>query len=206
MPVTIGVARPAAPGRIFDCLAPVSSAVAAAAIADGYSVVGRYLNNLSPGERDVIFAAGLAILPITEAMVGVVLSSNTGASYGLTCGHLAQKLGVPDGVHVVIDLEHPAAGSDSGDHVNAMAGALAACDFAAMLYVAEPWPPELTAARTYALKPDRYGRGSLGVPEPACGWCWVQDAWNVSKWGTKVDTGVIRADALGRVPTIWAPG
>lgn len=204
----VGVARPATPGRIFDCVAPVSPAVAAASVADGYSVVGRYLNDLSPGERDTIFAAGLSILPLTEAMVGDVLSSNTGASYGLLMARKAKGLLCPPSVHIWIDLEDPPAGSLSGDHVNAMAGALGSTnyDYGAGLYEAEPWPPELNAAAAYALKPDRYGRGSLGVPEPACGWCWVQDGWNVTRWGTKVDTGVIRADALGRLPTIWAPG
>jgi hypothetical protein len=193
--------------RGFDCLAPVSAAIVKAAVSDGYVWVGRYLNNLTPGERDVIFAAGLAILPLTEAMVGVALSTNSGASYGLSCAHMAQRLGVPAGVHVVIDLEDPAAGSDCAGHVNAMAGALGSTnyEYAAGLYLGEPLPPELTAAQIYAMRPDRYGRGSPGVPEPACGWCWVQTAWNVERWGIEIDTGKIQADRLGRLPTIWAP-
>ena len=202
----IGVAKAAADGsRIFDCLSPVSPAIAKAAAGDGYTVCGRYLQTLSAGERDILHAAGLSILPLTEAMVGTVLSSNSGASYGLTCVRMAEKLGIPPTVHVVIDLEDPAAGSDSADHVNSMAGALASGGYDSLLYVAQPWPPELTAVRTYALRPDRYGRGSLSVPVPACGWCWLQDGWNVERWGMRVDSGVIQADNLGRLPTLWWP-
>jgi hypothetical protein len=205
MPVT-GIARSAVAGeRIFDCLTLVTPAIASAAKADGYTVVGQYLNVMTAASRDACFGAGLSILPLTEAYASI-LSSGSGTLYGQMMVNKAVALGCPPRVHVMIDLENPRAGSDCSGHVNGMASSLAHDGFDALLYLGAPLPPALTAAEIYTMRPDRYGRGSLSVPEPACAWCWVQEAWNVERWGALVDLGVIRADALGRLPTLWAPG
>jgi len=211
--MTVGVAR-IAPlfARGFDCLSPVTSQTIRRAVASGFGgFVGRYLETLTPTERDVIFAAGVPILLLTEARVDEPLNANTGRESGAISVARAQALEAPASVHVTIDLESPAAGSEVAPHVNAFAGDLTAASFGAMLYVGQPQPS--TSAELFAMAPARYFKAAGRIvdrfgalAEPACGWCVVQCApLDQDLFGQDVDADFIQADNEGRRPILWWP-
>ncbi len=174
--MTVGVAHACPPFLLgFDVLAPASDAVLDDAFDRGLRWGGRYLNNLTPAERDRFFARGLGILPYTEAMTGEPLDAATGVRYGVAMSARAASLEMPGGVHVGIDLESPMSGSLVGEHVNAMADALVAHKLSAALYVGAPQP--LRSHELFLLKPNRYIKGAGRIvdaygalAEPDCGW------------------------------------
>jgi hypothetical protein len=209
----VGLARVLPPFFLgFDVLQPCSDAMLSDAMGHGFRFVGRYLNNLTHDERDRIFAAGFGILPYTEAPTVAPLTSATGAYYGRAMVNAAALLAMPAGVHVAIDLEDPAEGSDCAAHVNAMAAALVAGGYGAALYVGNPQP--LTGAELFALRPNRYIKAAGRVvdrfghlAEPACDWCVLQlePLEGETLGGVAVDIEVSKFDYEGRALTLWWP-
>ena len=209
----VGVARAAAPFKLgFDILQPCTPEMLSDAIGHGMIWVGRYLNNLSPAERDLIFSAGLGILPYTEAMTREPLSASTGTTYGYTMAGAALDLDMPAGVHIAIDLELPDARSNAAAHVNAMASELLAHGYGAALYVGVPQP--LTSRELYALRPNRYIKGGGRITdvfgslaEPTCGWAALQlePLESLTLGGVAVDVEVTKLDYQGRALTLWWP-
>lgn len=53
--------------KLVDRLAPISAELASAFKSAGIGAVGRYVETLTPGERDNLFAVGLGILPLSQA-------------------------------------------------------------------------------------------------------------------------------------------
>jgi hypothetical protein len=202
---SVGVARAAAPfTRGVDCMSPVQNNVARMLKADGYEFVGRYVESLSTYERDGIFAAGLAIAPLTYAITGVALTAALGAEIGGERARELQSLGCPTTVHLWADHESPHPGSDSIRYLNARADATIATGFGAGQYGGMPF--DLTAAEFYGLKASRYWRGGGAVPEPACGFCVLQLCpLDQTIHGQRFDVDVIQADFQGRTPILWCP-
>jgi hypothetical protein len=209
----VGAARALPPFWLgFDVLQPCSDAMLADANARGFKWVGRYLNNLTEAERDRIFAAGLGILPYTEAMTGEPLSAVQGAAYGARMADAAAALATPPTVHVAIDLELPAAGSRVADHVNAFSRVLENARFGAALYVGAPQP--LTSVELFHLIPNRYIKGGGRIvdaggalAEPTCGWCAIQlEPLDLFELGdVRVDVAISKLDYEGRALTLWWP-
>jgi hypothetical protein len=204
-----GIARSAAPFMMgLDSLQPVTSIdVANAMRAKGFSYWGRYLQNLTADERDLLFAAGFAIWLISEARIAN-LSDTSGMSDGLLNARRALALGAPPKVHITIDSEATPEGTSAEtviEYNNANASGITTMGYDAMLYVGAGQP--LDGHALYSLKADRYARGgSAGIPEPGCGFTLVQlYPLDQTIEGMRVDVSVIQADYRGRTPVLWYP-
>lgn len=210
---SIGVARPAEPYLLgFDCLAPVTRAMILDVRSYGFQWVGRYLEVLTVAERDLIFGAGLAIAPLTEATVKEVLTRTTGTARGVQTRDRASSLGMPAGVSIAIDFESPMAGGDVAAHVDAMAVEIRGGSYGAALYIGSPQP--LTSAALFSLLPAPYWRGAGRIvdaagelAEPECGWAAIQlsPLERAELAGVKVDVDVTQTDYRGRTLTMWWP-
>ncbi|MDE2102695.1 MAG: DUF1906 domain-containing protein [Patescibacteria group bacterium] len=202
--MVVGIARAIAPfERGIDCLSPMANNVARMFKAEGYTFVGQYLEVLTPAVRDGIFAAGLAILPITEAITHVPLNETVGTERGKRSKGLAVALGIPATVHITIDLESTqGSAEDVAAYVDATHDAFDI--YGSMLYVGADQP--LNGAELFARKPNRYWRSGSFVPEPACRWCCIQlTPLDQIIHTQRVDVNVIQADGFGRTPILWWP-
>lgn len=209
----VGVARVATPYMLgFDCLTEVTDAMLAEAGSYRFEWVGRYLEILTIAERNRIFAAGLAIAPLTEATTKDVLTATTGTVRGVQTRDRASSLAMPPAVSIVIDFEDPMAGSNVPAHVNAMAAEIRGGHYGAALYLGEPEP--LTSAEVFALSPFPYWKGagrlvdaSGGLVEPACGWACLQlsPLEGATLAGVPVDVNVTQRDYKGRSLVLWWP-
>lgn len=190
--------------KLADRLAPVSHDLAIALKSEGIGAVGRYLETLTVAERDGLFAAGLGILPLSQAPVAQ-LSDAFGRTRAASLLQHAETLGVPPGVHLMIDLE-----GQKGNHADvtaydrALSSELARPGYVPMAYVGAG--QLLTATELFAL-PDvhLYWRGgSLGMPEPSCGFAlWQIPPLEQTVAGAIVDVNITGADLRGRVPMLW---
>ena len=189
--------------KLADSFAPISATDALKSA--GVSAVGRYLENFTSTERDVLFAAGLGVLLLSEAPTGPLTKD-----YGhQRASHLVARtaaLGVPRGVHVMIDLEgQHGAHSDVIDYINALASDLEAAGYVPMAYIGAG--QLLSGAELYALPSVHlYWRGgSLGMPEPSCGFAmWQIPPLEANVAGIVVDMSMTGADLRGRAPILWA--
>jgi hypothetical protein len=193
----------------LDCLEPLTAEVCAAAKALRIGWVGRYLENLRPAERDIIFAHDLAILPLIEGRAAELLSGSFGEQTGAESIRRALSLGVPPRVHLTTDLEE-CSGADRRDvtgYSNGVSSVVERGGYGSLLYVGAGQP--LEAHELYALLAGPYWRGaSLGIPEVQCGWSILQ-LYPLSQPlpGTshRVDRNVIQSDLKGRTPILWWP-
>ena len=204
--MTIGVARACPPFLLgFDVLSAVSEAMLREATARGFKWCGRYLETMTGAERDLIFRYGFGILPYTEAMIRVPLSAAGGRARGVSACARADALEAPPAVHVGIDLELPAAGSDVAGYVDAFADALVSQARGAALYVGDPQP--LSGPELFDLLPNRYIKGGGAVVEPTCGGAALQlePLDGLSLAGVAVDVEVSKHDYEGRALIMWWP-
>ena len=165
--MTVGVARACPLFTVMaDRLTPFSVADAKALKAMGFGAVGQYVEALTPAARDGIWSAGLAILPLSEAPLGV-LSATTGHSLATNILSHTKALGVATGVHMMLDFE--AQQGDATDHGTAASGDLAGAGFIPLGYVGAG--QLLSGHALYEIPAVHlYWRGgSLGVAEPDCG-------------------------------------
>jgi hypothetical protein len=204
--MTIGVARPALPfTRGIDSLTPILNNVARQFKADGYEFVGQYAEVLTPAVRDGIFAAGLAILLLTEATTNVSLNAELGSMRGTSSAHHATALDAPSRIHIVIDIESTKGDADSVTaFTNAFHDELVNSQYDSMVYVGIDQP--LNSDQLTHLKTHRYMRSGSIVPEPRVGFCCLQlSPLDQIIHGQRVDVDVIQQDALGRTPILWWP-
>lgn len=201
----IGVAR-ACPlfTKLVDSFAPISASSALALKHAGVNAVGRYLENLSVAERDHLFAAGLGILPLSEAPVSH-LSADFGRSRAASLIQHATALRVPHGAHLMIDLE-----GQHGTHAdiiaydNALASDIETAGYIPLAYVGAG--QLLTGAELYALPSVHlYWRGgSRDMPEPTCEFAmWQIPPLEQTVAGVNVDMSITGADLRGRRPMVW---
>lgn len=198
----------------FDCYAKVTEPMLQEATASGLKCAGRYLANLDAAEVDLCWRYGFPLLVYLEAMVRTPLSAAAGTQYGRLAAGRAGDLGIAPGVHLCIDLEDPAPGSEPAGFVNAIAAQLASVGCKSALYLGVP-PPGLTSSQVFALAPDRYIKGAgrllepdmLNVLEPPCGWAAIQlePLEHMTLAGIPVDTFVTKLDYEGRALMLWGP-
>jgi hypothetical protein len=204
--VIVGVARACPPFTLgFDVFEPVTEVMLQEATAKGLKFAGRYLENLTVAEVGLLFRYGFGILPYTEAMTKTPLSVATGLARGeLACAQ-GDGVGCPPLVHIGIDLELPAEGSDCEGHIDAMSDALLAKNRGAALYVGDPQP--LTGSQLFQRRPNRYIKGGGRVAEPLCGWAALQlePLEGMILAGVKVDVEVSKLDYQGRALVLWWP-
>ena len=152
-----------------------------------------------------LFAEGLGIAPLTEAITGSPLTEALGAQVGAQRALQLTGLGCPPGVHLWTDHEAPAAGSQSIPYLAARAQATISHGFGPGLYGGEPI--DLDGAQMYALAFTRYFRGGGAVPEPRCGFTVFQlpPLDQVMFGGQRVDVDIIAEDFEGRTPVLWWP-
>jgi len=192
--------------KMVDSFAPISAGTASALKSVGIGAVGRYLQNLTAPEVEGLFAAGLGILPLSEAP-NAPLGANFGRAYATTLLQYASALGVPRGTHLMIDLE-----AQHGDRVDIIAynNALSAdleLTYIPLVYVGAGQP--LSGADLYALPSVHlYWRGgSLGMAEPNCGFAiWqIPPLEQTIVGGAVMDMSMTGADLRGRQPMLWYP-
>src|SRR5882672_3810834 len=100
-----GVVRPAPLfSKLVDRLSPISHEQASAFAANGIEAVGRYVETLTPYERDGLFEAGLGILALSKAPLSPLNAAFGRMKAGEIIGH-ATRLGLPAGAHLMFDLE-----------------------------------------------------------------------------------------------------
>jgi len=192
--------------KMVDRLAPISAELASAFKAAGIGVVGRYLETLTPYERDNLFEVGLGILPLSKAPPQP-LSAAFGRARAEELLQKASLLGVPAGVHLMIDLE-----AQQGDHTDVvgydseLSTEIARIGYIPLAYIGAD--QRLSSAELFTL-PDihLYWRGgSLGIPEPACGFAiWQIPPLEQQVCGSIVDMSLTGADLRGRRPIFWYP-
>jgi hypothetical protein len=204
-PPVVGAARACPLFTVMvDCLEPLSSRAALALKSQyGVGAVGRYLETLTSAERDALFAAGLSILPLSEAPLGA-LSVRLGHARAAELLARAAALGVPATVHVMVDFE--AQTGDAEGYADALTADLAQGGYVPLAYVGAGSP--LTGPQLYALaNVHLYWRGgSLGLAEPSCGFAvWQIPPLDHVLAGVPVDVSVVGADARGRSPVLWSP-
>jgi hypothetical protein len=192
--------------RVFDCLAPVSPDTALSLVAQGFDCAARYVENLSVGERDGLWAAGLAILPLTEMTAGELSGTVGQQRADQTNAHLL-RLGVPAGVHVMADLEATPANADLShvhDYIDTLSHGIEAEHRPCLLYVGAGQP--LNGRMLYMLPHVHlYWRGgSVGIPEPMCSFAlWQLPPLDQTVSGHRVDVSMSGRDVRGRAPTAW---
>jgi hypothetical protein len=203
----IGVARHAPLfTKVVDRLAPISHEFASALKAAGYDAVGRYLENLAPYERDGLFSAGLGILPLSEAPgPSAPFSDALGRSRAMGLLQKTDLLGIPPGVHLMIDLEGQHGSlTDLTAYDVAISSELARPGYIPLAYVGAG--QLLNSEELFAL-PDvhLYWRGgSRGIPEPSCGFAmWQIPPLEATVSLQIVDVSVTGADFRGRQPIFW---
>lgn len=174
------------------------------------TVVGAYVEVLAgrPEYRDLIFDLGLGIAPYSEASIGEV-TGDMGSARGRQAAQLAQKVGVPTGCDLLIDLED-VTGDAIPEYVNNRSVAYEqVAGLGSLLYVGEPLPAAITAQVLQSLRPPRYMRScSLGVPEPARKWCVLQHSpgnYLDPIANVRIDHFTVEQDAFGGLPTWWYP-
>jgi hypothetical protein len=138
-----------------------------------------YLGTMTAGSLANLLAAGLGYVPVTYA---------DAFDGGTTVSEL-QKLGVPQGVTVLLDVEGPGIMADPAGlitKINAWGDTVQAVGYIAGVYIGSPQP--LTSAELSALRVFRYmrGQGSIrdrngALAEPSQGWCAIQ-AWPSQTW------------------------
>jgi hypothetical protein len=192
--------------KLVDTLSPISKDAALALKNAGIGAVGRYLENLTAAERDGLFAAGLGILPLSEAPV-VPLTADFGHARAASILQHAAALGIPRGVHLMIDLEgQHGFHADVTAYDNTLAGSLEVAGYVPLAYVGAG--QLLSGLELYALPSVHlYWRGgSLGMPEPGCGFAmWQIPPLEKVVAGVNVDMSLTGADLRGRVPILWYP-
>lgn len=168
-----------------------------------------YLGCVTPERLALVLAAGMAFMPVTLAG-----EYSDGAADEIA---QLQKLGLPKGCTVWLDLEGLAAWNADiptltkklADWATAIAGA----GYMPGLYVGCPQP--LSSKQLYSLPFVRYwwGMGRCvdktgALAEPTCGWCMIQNPHgqkNGMLWrgtGILVDSNTIQCDYWGRLP-VW---
>jgi hypothetical protein len=190
--------------KMVDSFAPISIETALALKSARVDIVGRYIENLSAAERDGLFTAGLGILPLSMAPVSPISEAfgHTRATHIL---ERATALGVPTGVHLMVDLEEQhGSHADATAYDKAITAAISGAGFVPLAYVGAG--QLLSGAELYALpNVHLYWRGgSRDIPDPTCGFAiWQIPPLDQTLFGMLFDMSMTGADLKGRSPIVW---
>jgi hypothetical protein len=204
--------------KMFDTDMVLGTDNAKAFFNKGYRAVARYIpritakpTDLSLHEIEKIHLGGLAILPTQHVEAGEwTPTDDKGRQYGQVAAMYCQGLGVPSGVHVVLDLESISKSVPKEQvfrYCNLWHDIVAQAGYKPMIYLG--WQVLMNNAEAYnRLKFDRYwGAYNVDVVPSPRGYCIQQHA---AKAGDtiapyEIDTDLIKKDALGGLPTLYAP-
>jgi len=165
--------------------------------ARGASFAVRYLSELTAIEGEAITGAGWGLMGVTHPRG--TLSDTFGQADGVTAASHARAVGLPEGIHLWLDLE-----SWSGDaigYVNAWAAQVTSAGYLAGLYVGYADAP-LTPDELYDLDVQAYWKSCSEVPEVAhASYMMIQlTPPDLVIAGTLVDLDVVQGDRKGRLP------
>jgi hypothetical protein len=207
--------------KMFDIDRPLGTNEAKAFFDKGFRAVGRYIPRISAHSNDLtqpeiakIHAGGLAILPTQHVEPGEwTPTDDKGRQYGHVAVTYCQGLGVPQGVCVVLDLESVAPSTPKDQVVrycNYWRDVVGYAGYTPMIYLG--WQVILNNSEAYKrLRFERYwGAYNVDVVPSPRGYCIQQHA---AKDGdvlpgmarTDIDTDLIKKDALGGLPILYAP-
>lgn len=111
----------------FDVNQPLSGAQAAEFVKHGFTACIRYIprtasllaGNITTDEANAIIGAGLSLGFVQHvALPGWQPTAALGTSYGDFAATYAKGIGVPEGVHIFLDLEEVASGSTTDDVIS----------------------------------------------------------------------------------------
>lgn len=208
--------------RGFDCNWKLTPAVAAAAKAQGYDFVVRYIGramfrigDLTGEEAAIIHGAGLGISVVQHYEGdGWLPTDDKGRNYGTYMAAEMASVGVPVGVTAWVDVE----GIGTVDSEQVIRYVNYWSDCVASIGGYQPgaywgWHNRLTPAQMYQrTRPTRHwGSYNLNTDQfPAVrGLCMKQHVAGradlIPGAGGQIDTDTLFADALDGVPTLWMP-
>lgn len=212
-------AREATDGlKMFDTDMVLGTNNAKAFFDKGYRAVARYIPRVNAKATDLtqpeiakIHAGGLAILPTQHVQAGEwTPSDDLGRQYGHTAALYCQGLGIPTGVHVVLDLESVALGTPKEQvirYCNYWHDIVAQAGYLPMIYLG--WQVILNNTDAYTrLKFSRYwGAYNVDVVPAPRGYCIQQHSAKAGDTipGYDIDTDLVKKDAKGGLPTFYAP-
>ena len=194
--------------RGFDADEPVSAAVAARFVGDGYTFCARYLSrglrqaapDLTAAEAEIILAAGLALVPVQHvAPQGWTPTAALGTEYGaLAAGHAA-AVGFPSGVNLWCDLEGIPAAITADTviaYCKAWFAAVAKAGYVPGLYVGANCV--LNPQQLEGLPFAHFWKSESRVPTVAVrGYRMVQSIVPQPVHGLAIDKDIAQVDALG---------
>jgi hypothetical protein len=199
----------------FDSDTALSASVAQAFVQNGFSFVIRYLSlgesedegDLSTAEARDILNSGLAVMAAQHVdYPGWTPSETLGSQYGANAAANAQKVGLPAGMNIWLDLEgvdESVSSSDVIAYCNAWFAAVAGAGYIPGLYVGAD--AILNSEELYYdLDVEYYWHSGSDVPPvDVRGYCMVQtinDAYEID--GCAYCRDVIQADSMGSTP-VW---
>lgn len=199
---------------LFDCYVPMNVRTLEALLASGapatkwtkqgepFVGVGRYVENLTPGEISMYLAHNVGVFTIGVARSDAM--ANPSGVLGTRDGAAAMArriaLGIPAGGQHVLDVEGPAkaTGQQVAEYTNAANAAIMA-DLKTRAAFYEGWGIKLTAQQLHELLTSTlyYASSPFSLPPAERGFALVQAVENVSIAGTKIDVNRANADRLG---------
>ena len=210
--------------RGFDANAIINPVAAASLHAHGYRFAGRYIrrrearaSDLSRTEIETLHHAGLAVSIVQhverDAPPWWTPWAEKGLEYGATAVRACQELAIPRGVTVWLDLEGIMPGTpveNVDGYCRSWFEPVHLAGFEAGLYVG--YGAVLRPQALYRLPFTRYWR-ALNLNDdqvPATRGCCMRQHESKhddipSGVGFPLDTDTVQADALGDVPTMFAP-
>lgn len=207
--------------KMFDIDRPLGTNEAKAFFDKGFRAVGRYIPRVTVRPVDLtapeiakIHSGGLAVLPTQHVEPeNWTPTDDKGRQYGHVAATYCQGIGIPAGVNVVLDLEGVSITVPKEQvirYCNYWHDIVAQAGYKPLIYLG--WQVILSNAEAYSrLKFDRYwGAYNVDVVPAPRGYCIQQHA---AKDGdvlsgmdrTDIDTDLVKKDALGGLPTFFAP-
>lgn len=195
--------------RLFDTIHPYTPAILRALKDAGADGIFGYLGgNATPDAIANTHALGMGFCFVSYSRAeGWGPSAALGEADGTAAIARLRQLAVPfqtDGLRLCDWADLEGAASDPTGWGQARANASKAAGLLPSLYVGAEC--RLKGGQLYALPFERYARACSIVPEPGCGWCWIQlYPPNLTRGGIEVDVGVACQDWRGRSAT-WLVG
>jgi hypothetical protein len=206
------VATPTPGSRWADTISHITATEAAALVADKFTGVFLYAEQVTQSDIDLALSAGLQVAFVMFSPApGYQPSAALGASMATVACQKLRALNLPAGLTLFIDLESMGGlPADKIAHANAAAAVIVKMGFIAGGYIGAG--VGLTSAELYALLVTLYWKsGSIVLDrngqhaEPGCGWAVVQGMpfdYKVPGGGPEVDLDVVWEDYRGRTVVV----
>jgi hypothetical protein len=206
------IVKAAIPGQYADIDQPVTSALAAAFLKEGYLGITRYLpltssqtaGDLTMAETGIILAEGLSLSAVQHVdSPPWSPTAALGQKHGQYAGQRAAEIGLPTGMNLWCDLEEVAAGTSAQsviDYVSSWATAVTGHGYLPGLYVG--WNVVLSNSQLYDLPVKNYWAAyNCDQQIPTRGFQIRQHTAKVLN-GISFDPNTIAPDELGSLPML----